>query len=285
MRWFTMRSTKACCGTGAANCTGGPPTGSRHRDPDLRAAHLDRAADPAAARAYLEAARLQAAAYRYDTAQRLAERGARAGARPPTASPSAACWAISCKASAPCRQRSAPTGMPWSRLPTIPGAAGPGSDAPGQEGHRDLDGAFADLERAEAAAVAHGLTTEEARCHFLRGNLFFPRGDFEGCLREHRRSLGLARRADAVEQEAAALGGLGDAEYVRAQDDQRASPAEPVRRARPSPRFRAHRGRQRRPDRPRDVLFPPQREALDQGLAAARRRRGSATARGDECAG
>ena len=54
-----------------------------------------------------------------------------------------------------------------------------------------------------------------ARIHFLRGNLCFPRGDIEGCLRAHRKKLELAREAGAVEQEAAALGGLGDAEYVR----------------------------------------------------------------------
>jgi len=44
------------------------------------------------------------------------------------------------------------------------------------------------------------------------GNLLFPRGDVEGCLREHRRSLDLAREAGSAELEAAALGGLGDAE-------------------------------------------------------------------------
>ena len=49
----------------------------------------------------------------------------------------------------------------------------------------------------------------------MHGNLLFPRGDVEGCLREHRRSLDLAREAGSAELEAAALGGLGDAEYVR----------------------------------------------------------------------
>jgi len=79
----------------------------------------------------------------------------------------------------------------------------------------DLDGAFADLERAEEIAVALRLKPEEARIRFLRGNLFFPRGDIDGCLREHERSLELARQIGAPENEAAALGGLGDAEYVR----------------------------------------------------------------------
>ena len=79
----------------------------------------------------------------------------------------------------------------------------------------DLDGAFADLDDAQRMATAAGLTAEQARIHYLRGNLYFPRGDMEGCLREHGRSLELSREAGAAEQEAAALGGLGDAEYVR----------------------------------------------------------------------
>ncbi len=79
----------------------------------------------------------------------------------------------------------------------------------------DLEGAFADLDRAEAEAVQLGLITEQARIHFLRGNLFFPGGDFESCLREHERTLDLARRTDSVELEAMALGGLGDAECMR----------------------------------------------------------------------
>jgi tetratricopeptide (TPR) repeat protein len=79
----------------------------------------------------------------------------------------------------------------------------------------DLDGASGDLERAEAVAVANGLKVEEAHLRFLRGNLCFPRGDIEGCLREHKRSLTLAREPGAAECEAEALGGLGDAEYMR----------------------------------------------------------------------
>ena len=44
-------------------------------EPVLRAEHLDRAADPGAAKAYLAAAANQAGRYRYDSALRLAERG------------------------------------------------------------------------------------------------------------------------------------------------------------------------------------------------------------------
>ena len=79
----------------------------------------------------------------------------------------------------------------------------------------DLDGAFADLERAQAAAEQHGLVELRARIHFLRGNLHFPRGNIDGCLAEHEKSLELARAIGSPELEAQALGGLGDAEYVR----------------------------------------------------------------------
>src|SRR6516165_12752402 len=78
-----------------------------------------------------------------------------------------------------------------------------------------LADAVADLKLADAVAVRHCLLAEQARIHFLRGNLCFPRGDLDGCLREHGIGLELAKRAGATELEAMALGGLGDAEYVR----------------------------------------------------------------------
>jgi tetratricopeptide (TPR) repeat protein len=64
-------------------------------------------------------------------------------------------------------------------------------------------------------AARHGLTAELARLHFLRGNLYFPRGQIDRCLEEHQRSFEFARSAGSAELEAQALGGLGDAEYVR----------------------------------------------------------------------
>src|SRR5205085_8496022 len=78
----------------------------------------------------------------------------------------------------------------------------------------DLAGAAEALSHAERAAVEHGLVEQRARVHFLRGNLLFPGGDIEGCRREHRQSLRLAREARSIEQEVAALGGLGDTEFM-----------------------------------------------------------------------
>ncbi|MGH6917133.1 MAG: adenylate/guanylate cyclase domain-containing protein, partial [Geminicoccaceae bacterium] len=71
------------------------------------------------------------------------------------------------------------------------------------------------LDRAQAAAQTLGLEEQLARIHFLRGNLFFPRGNIQGVLDEHEKSLRSAKASGSVELEAAALGGLGDAEYAR----------------------------------------------------------------------
>ena len=186
------------------------------RDPVLHAEHLDRAEDPAAARAYLAAARAQAAGYRYEAALRLVRRGLELATEPADRSALAllegdilhdlgampealVAYGRALEVAADDAERC----RAWIGLAAVKRVTD------------DLEGAFADLERAEAAAAAQGLLAEAARVHYLRGNLCFPRGDIEGCLREHGRALELARRAQAPELEAAALGGLGDAEYVR----------------------------------------------------------------------
>jgi class 3 adenylate cyclase/tetratricopeptide (TPR) repeat protein len=186
------------------------------RDLVLHAEHLERAESPDAPRAYLTAARAQADGYRYNLARRLVERGLALATAP------ADRFALACF-----------HGDILHDLGEM-AAAGEAYDEASAAAHddsercrawigraavkrvtEDLDGAFADLAQAESAARAHGLIAEQARIHFLRGNLYFPRGEIEGCLEEHGRSLELARRAGSAEAEAAALGGLGDAEYVR----------------------------------------------------------------------
>jgi tetratricopeptide (TPR) repeat protein len=186
------------------------------RDPILYAEHLDRADDPEAPRAYLRAARSQAAEYHYEAAVQLVERG-RALAIERTdrfalaylhgdllydlgaISVAESAYRSALEAASSCAEQC----RGWIGLAAIKRVAD------------DLEGAFADLDRAEAKAVEQGLIAEQARIHFLRGNLYFPGGDFESCLREHQRTLELARRTDSVELEAMALGGLGDAECMR----------------------------------------------------------------------
>jgi class 3 adenylate cyclase/tetratricopeptide (TPR) repeat protein len=187
-----------------------------NRDLVLRAEHLDRAEDPEAARAYLVAARSQAAEYRQEAALQLVERGL-ALARDRTDRFALTClqgeilhdlgamqeagraYRAALDAAVDDQERCAA----WIGLAAVKRVTD------------DLPGALADLDQAEAVAVRYHLLAEQARIHFLRGNLCFPRGDLEGCLREHGIALELARRVGAAELEAMALGGLGDAEYVR----------------------------------------------------------------------
>jgi class 3 adenylate cyclase len=186
------------------------------RDATLHASHLDRAEDPGAPRAYLDAASAQRREYRHDAARRLAECGLH------LATSDEDRFALS-----------ALLGDTLFDLADMPGAlaAFTAASAVAQTAAQqcrawigcaqvkrvgdDIPGASADLDRAAANAASHELKAEEARLHFLRGNLCFPRGDIEGCLREHGRSLDLAREAGIPELEAEALGGLGDAEYMR----------------------------------------------------------------------
>jgi class 3 adenylate cyclase/tetratricopeptide (TPR) repeat protein len=186
------------------------------RDLVLRAEHLDRAEDPEAARAYLAAARSLVAEYRQEAALQLVERGLA------LTSDRTDRFALICLQGEILHNLGA--------MPEAGRAYRAALDAAVEDGERctawlglaavkrvtdDLPGALADLEQAEAVAVRDQLLTERARIHFLRGNLCFPRGDLDGCLREHGIALELARRAGAAELEAMALGGLGDAEYVR----------------------------------------------------------------------
>jgi tetratricopeptide (TPR) repeat protein len=71
------------------------------------------------------------------------------------------------------------------------------------------------LEKAEPVATHHQLTSRLSRLHHLRGNLFFSIGRADECRREHLLALEFAEQSESAEDEARALGGLGDAEYVR----------------------------------------------------------------------
>ena len=83
----------------------------------------------------------------------------------------------------------------------------------------ELTLALEDVASAQSLAKSGGWVDIEARCHFVRGNLYFPLGRVEECLIEHRTSLELAERLGDSEIKARALGGLGDAEYARGNID------------------------------------------------------------------
>jgi DNA-binding SARP family transcriptional activator/tetratricopeptide (TPR) repeat protein len=186
------------------------------RDPALRAEHLGQAGDDQAAAAYLEAARFHIAGYRFERALSLVERGLTLDCG------RADRFALACL-----------RGEVLDALGSIRPAIQAYEDArdlaetdaercrawlglaAGMRVVDDLTGAMEALERAEAAAMRAGLTAERFHIHHLRGNLCFPRGDLDGCLREHEAALEWARRADAPDLELHALSGLGDACYLR----------------------------------------------------------------------
>jgi tetratricopeptide (TPR) repeat protein len=184
-------------------------------DPVLYAEHLDLAGDPRAPGAYLQAARSEAASYRYGPAIALLTKG-KALAEDP-ADRVALALALG--------EAEHDTGA----LDEARAAFQEALDAAEDDSARcrawlglagvkriteDVEGALADLDAAQAVADRLEMVAEAARAHFLRGNLLFPLGDADGCLREHNLALDLARQAGSAELEAAALGGLADAEYL-----------------------------------------------------------------------
>jgi tetratricopeptide (TPR) repeat protein len=74
--------------------------------------------------------------------------------------------------------------------------------------------ALAELGAAEAVATEHGRPLELSRIHHLRGNIYYPLGKTDRCFYEHEAALRCARDAGATEEEACALGGLGDAHFL-----------------------------------------------------------------------
>ena len=54
-----------------------------------------------------------------------------------------------------------------------------------------------------------------ANGYFLKGNLEWAKGNYNGCITNHQAALEHARAAHSVELEVQALGGLGDANYLR----------------------------------------------------------------------
>ncbi len=185
------------------------------RDPVRHAEHLDRAEDPEAAPAYHRAAESCAADFRFERAMGLVDRGIELAATPPVR------FALACLRA---ELLDALGEVPQAVRAFAEARALATGDAElsraclglatGKRVIEDLDGAMAALAEAEAAATRAGLPAERARIHHMRGNICFPRGDLEGCLREHQKALEWARQAGAADLETAALGGLGDAHYA-----------------------------------------------------------------------
>jgi class 3 adenylate cyclase/tetratricopeptide (TPR) repeat protein len=77
-----------------------------------------------------------------------------------------------------------------------------------------LSEALAELATAEGIATESEHPLELSRIHHLRGNIYYPMGRIKRCFSEHEAARRYARNAGATEEEARALGGLGDAHFL-----------------------------------------------------------------------
>ena len=186
------------------------------RDPIVHAEHLERAEDEGAPQAYLEAARVETRSFRLERALRLVHRGLE------LAQSDTDRFALSCRKGELLHD----LGLAAESVEAYRhGLDTAGDDvercrawiglAAGMRVTDRYDEAFLVLGQAENVAVEHHLAADLARLHHLRGNLYFPIGKTEDCLREHRSALKYAEASHSSENEARALSGLGDAEYAR----------------------------------------------------------------------
>jgi tetratricopeptide (TPR) repeat protein len=186
------------------------------QDLTLYAQHLDRAEDDRAPTAYLNAAAKQRAAYRADSALRLVERGLEL-ARPDTDRFAL----ISLKGEQQRDLGDIASSVATYRL-AITASTDDGTRCQAQLGlaeglrvNEGLSEALELLDQAQQTAEQRGMVPELARIYHLRGNIFFPLGNIQGCQEEHERGLHYARLSSPSEAEARALGGLGDAAYAQ----------------------------------------------------------------------
>ncbi|HEY8595620.1 MAG TPA: adenylate/guanylate cyclase domain-containing protein [Devosiaceae bacterium] len=183
-------------------------------DPVLRAEHLDRAGDPAAAAAYLDAARAQGDLYHYEGALRLCERGLDLSTDPAERAK------LLCYKGTKLRETGDPAGAGEAYRQALEIAPADADRVPAWIGLGELarlagktSEGLDNLALAQPAAEAAGLDEELAEIHHLRGNLVFPLGDYDRCRTEHETALAYAEKAGSVPLKARALGGLGDAYY------------------------------------------------------------------------
>jgi class 3 adenylate cyclase/tetratricopeptide (TPR) repeat protein len=185
-------------------------------DPILRAQHLDRAESRDAPQAYLEAAQGQASLYHYEHALRLIERGLELAQGGDTKFELMKLMGNlhldmgQGQRAVKVFQKALETTQ--DEVQTCHALIGL---AAGMRLTDKLEEALSYLAQAEGPARANALDLELARLHHLRGNLYFPLGNIEGCREEHGKAFEHAQKARSPEWEAQALCGLGDAEYAR----------------------------------------------------------------------
>ncbi|MEM1352328.1 MAG: AAA family ATPase, partial [Pseudomonadota bacterium] len=188
----------------------------KRRDFVLYAEHLGGAQDPGAAQAYLTAARDAQAKYRRDDALVLAEKGLEYHPGPDSLGDLHRIRGDMLRESG--RTDDAIEAFQTARSCAVSARdicrAQIGIVATMRIQDR-IDEAYALLDTAQDLAEREGLLPELSEIHYFRGSLHFPRGNLEGCLADHTKSLDYAKQANLPERQALALSGLGDAHYAR----------------------------------------------------------------------
>jgi class 3 adenylate cyclase/tetratricopeptide (TPR) repeat protein len=186
------------------------------RDLVLAAEHFDRADDPRAAAAYLAASDSVATQYRHAVALELAERGLA------LATEQATRFALLMTRGRLLVELGRSGDAIEASRAALAVAANDGeraqalvATAAGMRLNDRIAEGLAALDEAEPLAVAASRSLDLSRLHHLRGNLLFPLGRHQECLREHGLARDHARAAASLEAEAAAIGGLGDAYYLQ----------------------------------------------------------------------
>jgi class 3 adenylate cyclase/tetratricopeptide (TPR) repeat protein len=184
-------------------------------DPALAAEHYERAGHPDAPRAYLRAAEAAMTQQRPTAALALVERGIELAA---TRDTRVALLMARARLLVELGRAGEAVEAGRAALAIAQGAAERAQAlvvmASGMRLNDRIGEGITALDEAEPLAREAGLRTELARLHHLRGNLLFPLGRTDECLRAHQCALEEARAAGSLELETAALGGLGDAHYL-----------------------------------------------------------------------
>ncbi|HEY5758094.1 MAG TPA: tetratricopeptide repeat protein, partial [Steroidobacter sp.] len=186
------------------------------RDLSLHAEHLAAADDERAAEAYIKAAEAERASLRFESALNLANK-ASAVAREPM---------MLHRTSVLLGELLLHLGRTHDALAAYREALDFAIDQPGHGGAwlgiasalRIMDRYEEALEALERAQNIFGETTDaqtRARMSTLHGNLCFPLGRFDACLKAHQKAYEYAQEAKSPPELARALGGLGDAQYQR----------------------------------------------------------------------
>ena len=186
------------------------------KDVSRCAEHFERAGDPRASAAYLSASKAAAKQFRYQSALTLAERGQAlasdsgerfallmAGARWLIELGRARDAILACNAALALASTSAERAQALIE------------SAASMRIIDRIDEGLAALDQAEPLARESALGLELSQLHHLRGNLLFPLGRLEECLHEHQQAFVRAQEVQSLEAQAVALGGLGDANYLR----------------------------------------------------------------------